>query len=157
MLAPDFETCSETSNYQTQPHLARYSEARAVEATLELLWILRTLLYAADRNYPTCDGSAFNERGQRLAGSEGEYAAERPGDSQLPRIQKIRKKDSPHVRRQGRTSGRPRDWTRKQASGRAWERPEAAGHGQERFAAWKAGGDASAAGGFARVACPAKR
>jgi hypothetical protein len=34
-------------NYQTKPHLVRYSETKINQLTLELLWILRALLGAA--------------------------------------------------------------------------------------------------------------
>ena len=54
------------TNYQTKPHLARYSETKPKSLTLELLWILRSLLDAADPSHRFCVGCALSERGQRL-------------------------------------------------------------------------------------------
>ena len=64
------------ANYQTKPNPDRYSELWANGLTLELLWILRTLLHAADTYYHFYAGCALCERVQRLAESYGKVAEE---------------------------------------------------------------------------------
>jgi hypothetical protein len=64
------------ANYQTKPNPDRYSELWANRRTLELLWILRALLDAADTSYRFYAGCAHCERGLRLAESYGEVAEE---------------------------------------------------------------------------------
>jgi hypothetical protein len=56
-----------SANYQTKPHLARYSETKPKSLTLELLWILRSLLDAADPSHRFYAGCVLSARGQRLA------------------------------------------------------------------------------------------
>ena len=59
------------ANYQTKVNPDRYSETRPKPLTLELLWILRALLNAADTSYRFYVDCAFCEDGIRLAGFFG--------------------------------------------------------------------------------------
>jgi hypothetical protein len=64
------------ADYQTKPNPDRYSETKPKPLTLELLWILRPLLDAADLTYLSRTGCALGEHGKRLAESFGKVAEE---------------------------------------------------------------------------------
>src|ERR1035437_9542195 len=65
-----------SANYQTKPNPDTYSETKPKPLTLELLWILRALLNAADSSHRFCADCALCEHGLRLAESFGKVAEE---------------------------------------------------------------------------------
>jgi hypothetical protein len=99
----------ESANYQTKPHLARYSETKPKPLTLELLWILRSLLDAADPSHHFCAGGALSERGQWLASKPFGKVAEEYG-GRLSQLRKLLPQKSSAY------SG-PHDWAHGSASG----------------------------------------
>ena len=65
-----------SANYQTKPNPDRYSETKPKPLTLELLWILRALLNAADPSHRFCADCALCEYGLWLAEFYGKVAEE---------------------------------------------------------------------------------
>ena len=77
-----------SANYQTKPNPVRYSETKPKPLTLELLWILRALLYAADPFYRFYAGCALCEHCLRLAESYGKVAEEQCIRERLSQLRK---------------------------------------------------------------------